>query len=112
MAPIMISKDAASLEHAARGLAAIRQELLPHLMAATPHEIIEALGVANLLEIADLLARSAARRRETRGPHYRADAPEEDPAFERNLVWRRKPALMARWGRPAIWEVLTDETAA
>lgn len=111
MAPVMIAKDAGKLEQAAHGLAAIHQDLLSRLAPATPHEIIEALGVANLLEVAELLVRSAALRRETRGPHYRADAPDEDPAFERNLVWRRSKILgggrdgeiVARWGKPAIW---------
>ncbi len=105
MAPIMIAKDAESLAKAARGLATIREELLPLLAPTTPHEIIEALGVANLLPIADLVVRSASLRRETRGPHYHSDAPDEDPAFGRNLVWSRSAAgeSESRWGRPGVW---------
>jgi succinate dehydrogenase/fumarate reductase flavoprotein subunit len=108
MAPIMIAKDADSLAETLRGLAAIRADLLPRLAPATPHEVIEAQGVANLLEIADLVARSASLRRETRGPHYRVDAPEEDPAFERNLVWARAAdgEATSRWGRPEVWRVM------
>jgi L-aspartate oxidase len=110
MASVMIVKDADSLEKAARSLAAIRQDLA-RLAPSTPREVIEALGVANLLEVADLLLRSAIYRRETRGPHYRLDATDEDHVLERNLVWRQSNGeIVARWGRPAIWDEMIRET--
>jgi aspartate oxidase len=40
----------------------------------------------NLLVTAEILARSAIYRKESRGVHYREDFPETDPAFEKPSV--------------------------
>ena len=89
MSPVMIAKDAASLEQALAALRHIREEQLPHAGVHSPYDLGEALGVMNLLETAALVARSALLRRESRGPHYRTDFPTEGgDAFERKLVWR------------------------
>jgi L-aspartate oxidase len=48
--------------------------------------------------LASLIAQSALVREESRGSHFRADFPAEDPAFERHVVLRRgcEPTL-ERW---------------
>jgi succinate dehydrogenase / fumarate reductase flavoprotein subunit/fumarate reductase flavoprotein subunit len=45
----------------------------------------EALNLHNLLVNAEMVARSAAVRRESRGAHYREDYPAPDPAWLRNI---------------------------
>ncbi len=49
-----------------------------------------ALDLANLLTIAEAIARSAIERRESRGGHFREDYPDKDPAYGKfNLVIRK-----------------------
>jgi succinate dehydrogenase flavoprotein subunit len=46
----------------------------------------EALNVINLTLVAEMIARSALMREESRGAHYRSDYPAPDPAWLRNIV--------------------------
>jgi succinate dehydrogenase / fumarate reductase flavoprotein subunit/fumarate reductase flavoprotein subunit len=48
----------------------------------------EALNTINLASIAELIARSALTRAESRGAHYRQDFPEQGPAWLKNVVVR------------------------
>jgi succinate dehydrogenase / fumarate reductase flavoprotein subunit/fumarate reductase flavoprotein subunit len=50
----------------------------------------EAINVVNLTAIAEVIARSALTREESRGAHYRTDFPEQDPRWLKNI--RVKPA--------------------
>ncbi|MBI4494658.1 MAG: hypothetical protein HY690_17925 [Chloroflexi bacterium] len=50
------------------------------LAAATPHELMKALEVQNLVVVSDLMARAALERTESRWWHRRADFPERDDA--------------------------------
>jgi fumarate reductase (CoM/CoB) subunit A len=89
MSPIMIAKDAARLEIALAALAETRQAIIERVGLRVQPDLFEAMGVASLLEIAALLARAALLRRESRGPHYRTDYPEErDGEFGKNLLWK------------------------
>ncbi|MBF2028961.1 MAG: L-aspartate oxidase, partial [Oscillatoriales cyanobacterium C42_A2020_001] len=45
--------------------------------------------VRNLLEIAELILRSAHFRTESRGGHYRSDYPETDPAWQVHTLVQR-----------------------
>jgi succinate dehydrogenase / fumarate reductase flavoprotein subunit/fumarate reductase flavoprotein subunit len=49
----------------------------------------EAINVVNLTGIAELIARSALMRQESRGAHYRTDFPQQDPRWLKNLRVRR-----------------------
>jgi len=46
----------------------------------------------NMLEVARLMIRSAVRRDETRGVHFRADRPETSDAWRVHIAWRRGDA--------------------
>jgi succinate dehydrogenase / fumarate reductase flavoprotein subunit len=51
-----------------------------------------ALDLANLLTVAEAIARSALERKESRGAHFREDYPDKDAAFGKiNIVLRRQP---------------------
>ncbi|MFN7940113.1 MAG: L-aspartate oxidase [Thermoanaerobaculia bacterium] len=62
--------------------------------------------VRNLIEVGTLLARSAARRTESRGAHYRSDFPAADPA------WRVRQRLTARFAGGAPRAVFLDPAPA
>lgn len=78
MNPVMLTKDAASLRQTLAVLATIRPsgtaEPARHLAGRA---LGEALGGVHLAAVADLVARSALLREESRGAHYRSDYPEE-----------------------------------
>ncbi|MDP3063222.1 MAG: FAD-binding protein [Chloroflexota bacterium] len=57
---------------------AIRDEELPNLAAQKPFDRIEAMELWNMLTVAEMEARAALMRRESRGCHYREDFPERD----------------------------------
>jgi len=51
-----------------------------------------ALDLGNLLTIAEAVTRAAIERRESRGGHFREDAPDKDPAYGKfNIVVRKGP---------------------
>jgi fumarate reductase (CoM/CoB) subunit A len=89
MSAVMIAKDADRLRSALAALHEIRASELGTMLAPSRRELFEALGAANLLEMATLVAMAALQRDESRGPHYRMDHPHEGASeFERNLLWR------------------------
>ena len=51
-----------------------------------------ALDLANLLTVAEAIARSSLERKESRGAHFREDYPDKDAAFSKiNIVLRKQP---------------------
>ncbi|MBV9595683.1 MAG: FAD-binding protein [Chloroflexi bacterium] len=60
----------------------------------------EALDLVNLLQVAELVTRSALERRESRGAHYRSDFPAADDArWLRNVFLQRETD-----GTPRVWD--------
>ena len=57
-----------------------------HLVSKLP---APAAALSSDLLLASLISRAALLRRESRGAHYRADAPEPDPAWRGHILWRR-----------------------
>jgi succinate dehydrogenase / fumarate reductase flavoprotein subunit len=65
-----------------------------------------ALDLQNLLTVAEIVARAALERKESRGGHFREDYPEKDPSFGKfNIVIRRGPAGDAQLTREPIPEM-------
>lgn len=58
----------------------IRTEFARHLHVETPHDLVQALELRNLLTATELVARAAQMRQESRGAHYRLDFPERNDA--------------------------------
>ncbi len=82
-----VVRDGAGLRHALDRIAELRAEALPALRAdgASPfcRELGEAHEVAAMLDLAELVVRSALFRTESRGHHLRTDHPARDDA-----AWR------------------------
>ena len=99
MSPIMIAKDAARLGAAAETLTEIKQARIGRIGLHSQPDLFEAVSVSNLLEIATILAQAAQLRRESRGPHYRTDFPQENSdMFDRNLLWKMdEEGYTSRW---------------
>ncbi|MGH6973862.1 MAG: FAD-binding protein, partial [Stellaceae bacterium] len=76
-------KDAAGMNEALAAVTRLRAEMLPSmgLPSATSrlnYAWLDAIDVANMLEVAALTIRSALHRTESRGPFYRTDFPDMD----------------------------------
>src|SRR5207247_1099842 len=66
-----------------------------------------ALDLDSLLTVARLTARAALHRRESRGSHYRADLPDPDPAWLRNVLQRGEEL----WTEPVRFTRLHPDSA-
>lgn len=101
----------AGLIRDAAGLSDLVEVALASLRAAPVEDSRAAFERANLALLTHLAARAALRREESRGGHYRSDAPQSDPSWRLHLILRnaaapenwlaeagRRPAL-ARTGR-------------
>ena len=99
--PTMIAKDETSLRRALSALAGTQESDMQRLCLQAQPDLFEALSVTNLMEVATILMQAALLRKESRGPHYRMDFPEEcDDQFGQNLIWRSDGGtLKFRWGK-------------
>ncbi len=73
-------------------------------------EWIEALAVANMLDVGEMIARSALMRTESRGAHYREDYPESnDREWLKNVVVEKKKGEMTLGTVPVVITKLRPE---
>ena len=94
---LLVIRTKAGLEECLTRLRAIREEILPTVVVATPADLVGLHEAENLAEVGTLMAQTALLRRETRGGHYREDFPErQDSAWAGPIVIRSdggKPSL-------------------
>ncbi len=89
-----IYRDEAGLRHAAERLAELRQRIRHLALDDHSHtfntELVAALELANMLEVADAIVHSARQRRESRGAHQRSDHPqrEDDEFLAHSMAYR------------------------
>jgi fumarate reductase flavoprotein subunit len=89
-----IYRDEAGLRHAAERLAELRQRIRHLALDDHSHtfntELVAALELANLLEVAEAIVHSARQRRESRGAHQRSDHPrrEDDEFLAHSMAYR------------------------
>ena len=87
----MLDRTETSLRDAQMQLQAIESQL-PTIAFHSPGEFAIALGLPNLLKIANVILQVALMRNESRGPHYRADC-----AFQDDTNYRQ-PIVVSRSG--------------
>jgi len=68
------------------------------------------LNMRNLLEVSEMVGRSALKRRESRGAHYRSDFPKKnDREYLKNFFLKREKGEMKIYDRPVILNRLQPE---
>jgi fumarate reductase (CoM/CoB) subunit A len=116
-----VVRTTAGLAAAVKEFDRIKHEDLPRLMVKHQghgynRELFEALETLNMVEVGEVMARSAALRRESRGAHYLRDLPERDDenwlvnaiAHQKagKVVIRHEPAVITKFrpkGGKAKW---------
>ena len=73
----------------------------------------EALDLRNLVQVAELVTRSALERRESRGAHYRSDFPEsDDERWLRNIhLQRADDGSTTVWDEPVVFKYVAPLAA-
>jgi len=70
-------RDRQNLEDAQKEILTLREQLA--VVSPTGHrQLLQAIKLANMLAVSEMVCRAALMRTESRGAHYRADYPEED----------------------------------
>jgi fumarate reductase (CoM/CoB) subunit A len=88
-ATLLVVRDGAGLSRAVERARELRLEALPRAAAGSPTTVGYLLETENLLLTAELMARAALAREESRGSHFREDFPEQDDKrWLVNLLWR------------------------
>jgi fumarate reductase (CoM/CoB) subunit A len=88
-----LKRDAAGLGEVIESMTALRQELPRIQIPAVRifnYEMQEALEVSFMVQVAELVARAALCRTESRGHHYRSDYPQEDPAWLKHTLIQKR----------------------
>lgn len=86
---VQIYKVEPRLKRALELLKVIKEKFVPALAAGKPHELMNALEVQDIIDVAEIHTQAALLRTETRMPpyHYRVDYPEQDDVhWKKNIV--------------------------
>lgn len=111
-------RTAAELERLLALLAEVERDELPQLGAASPEPVydkswLEALEVENTVTVLTLSARAALERSESRGVHYREDAPATDSdRWLRQVMLRREGGEVAVRMRPLTMTSITPQAGS
>ncbi len=93
-------KGEGRLREGLRRISSLRREFLPKLEASNPHELMRALEIRNIMDVAELHIKASLERKETWSGHIRLDYPEKDPSLGKKLLYQRlddgKPVLEFR----------------
>ncbi|HML06402.1 MAG TPA: FAD-binding protein, partial [Methanobacterium sp.] len=57
------------------------------------NDLLDALEITKMLDVAELVTKSAILRRESRGAHYREDFPETDDKWKKSIVFNKSGRL-------------------
>lgn len=109
-----VVRDGEGLQRVLCDLEEIKNQLsLAHLSSATPRcnpEWIEYLESLNMVDLAEMIARSAFKRQESRGAHYRVDYPDRhDQEWLKNIIVKREENQMKLSTTPVKFSRLSPE---
>src|SRR5208337_133143 len=77
-ARVSLIKNEEALQRALAQIAAIRDQDVPNMSAASPHDLVRLHETRNLVLCAELYLRASLERKESRECHYREDYPQTD----------------------------------
>jgi succinate dehydrogenase/fumarate reductase flavoprotein subunit len=103
------------LEKAVKEFGRMRQEDVPQLLVKYRgqrynRELFEALETLNMVEVGEVMARSAALRKESRGAHFLRDLPErDDKNWLVNAVAQQKGGQLVIRHEPVVIRRLRPE---
>ena len=86
---LLIIRDEPGLTRFIQQCKEARAMLFGQASITAPQDLVHALEINNLIEVGLLMATAALERKESRGSHYRADYPERDGHYDRNIVLDR-----------------------
>ena len=99
-----------NLENAIQALNQVRRERLPKIFARSPRQLRDAIEAVDMIDVAELVARSALFRTESRGCHFRSDYPtRDDENWLRNVMVRMKKGEMELSTQPVVTTRLRPE---
>ncbi|MBE3145496.1 MAG: FAD-binding protein [Planctomycetes bacterium] len=75
---VLILRSERSLARALKDVCRIRDEAKHDVSIRTDDELVQAIELENILDVAQLVVEAARRRKESRGSHYREDFPSRD----------------------------------
>lgn len=81
-------KYTSKMERGLELLNRVKENAVPQLTANTPHELMRAIEVQQILEISQMHIQSSLMRTESRlvPVHYRVEYPERDPKWENMVI--------------------------
>lgn len=77
---MLVVRSAEGFQRVSQMLASVGKETLPALSIESPMQLVEALEIENMLLVAEMEARAASMRTESRGSHSRMDFTQRDDA--------------------------------
>ncbi len=89
---LLILRDEAGLKALLAECASLRERLLRNARIDAPEDRVAAVELDNLITVGELMAVAALNRRESRGSHYREDAPAPKTSLDHNIVLDRTRA--------------------
>jgi len=95
---LMVTRSEQRLTHFLGTLETLKIERLPRIAVRHSALLKRAIEVENSLMTAELMARAALMRKESRGNHYREDYPEQDDDWQVILLKRDNDALIQEKG--------------
>ncbi|HHY37841.1 MAG TPA: FAD-binding protein [Clostridia bacterium] len=101
-----IIRDGQGLERAVNEIKRMQDEDLPNLTVRSGlimnTDLREALELRNMLMVAEMMAKAALMRTETRGTHTRDDYPESSSSWLKNIVIQNKDGAPALYTVPVV----------
>lgn len=91
---VLIARHGTRLELCLAEIGRLRDELRTSSRVNTPSDGVAAVELDNLLTVAEMMARAALVRTESRGSHYREDFPDRD-----DVAWNQVLVIRQRTGR-------------
>ena len=109
-----VERDGGGLDGGLRKLEEMRERDLAGMATSAKNELfntewIDALEAVNLVDVAEMVCRSALIREESRGLHQRVDYPDAEPGWLRHVLVEKAEKGMALSTTPVEFPIMKPE---